>query len=329
MSIVRILLCHPSDWVANEMQEAVHHADADANCKLVSDLTEAYNFVEHRQPACLIISAYLAQKPEFELLGALLNQLNIGCIIWGNLAGRLPPPSPPNLLHCSGHLSINDFRAMLKSAMHTAPASNGSKTVDSVPRQGDPHRIILIGASTGGVDALTRVLVSFSQQSPPTLIVQHTGGRFAPSLIRLLDRATSATVLAASDGQRLQKGHVYLSPGDHVHLSLSKTARRVIALDEGAAVSGHRPSVDVLFHSAVGYGPHVSAALLTGMGQDGASGLKALRDAGARTIAQDQATSVVYGMPRIAAQLGAAMLQLPIDAIGPRLIGLTQTRAIA
>ena len=329
MPTASILLCHPSNWVANEMQQAVHDANFTARCDFVADLTEAYNFVEHQKPDSLIISAELALRPEFELLGALLNQLSIGCIVWGNLGGRPLPASPPNLLHRGGPVSISDFLAMLKSATIPTTTSHYAETSNPAPQLGDPNRIILIGASTGGVDALTRELVHFAEQSPPTLIVQHTGGRFAPSLIRLLDRATSATVVAASAGQPLQKGHVYLSPGDHVHLSLSKTTRRIIALDESAAVSGHRPSVDVLFHSAIAHGPHVSAALLTGMGKDGACGLKALRNAGAQTIVQDQATSVVYGMPRIAAQMGAAMAELPIDAIGPRLLGAAQTRAIA
>ena len=185
----------------------------------------------------------------------------------------------------------------------------------------------MLGASTGGVDALLNVIKMFTPDCPPTFVVQHTGGQFSRSLIRLLNGGTTAKVCCARDGSPIQRGHIYLAPDDTCHLQLGRGELPNIRLAKTDPVSGHRPSIDQLFHSAVYLAPFVTAALLTGMGRDGAAGITALRHAGATTIGQDQATSVVYGMPRMAAELGGIMRQLPIDQIGPALLQSSQTRS--
>ncbi|WP_296375678.1 CheB methylesterase domain-containing protein [Yoonia sp.] len=189
----------------------------------------------------------------------------------------------------------------------------------------DPFRIVLIGSSTGGVDALLRIISGFPADCPPTLIVQHTGGSYARSLIRLLDGATPAKVLPAQNGQNLSRGEIYLAPDDMAHLQLCPSRSRQILLKPGPPVSGHRPSVDALFQSALDYADEITAALLTGMGRDGAAGITALRRAGARTIGQDAATSVVYGMPRVAKQMGGIETELPLSMIGPALLQVSRT----
>jgi two-component system chemotaxis response regulator CheB len=193
----------------------------------------------------------------------------------------------------------------------------------------DPRQVVLIGASTGGVDALAKILCHFHKLTPPALIVQHTGGRFVKSLIRLLDGATAAAVEPAVHDAPIRNGTVYFAPCDTLHLGISQKCGRKIALTSADPVSGHRPSVDVLFGSAVPHAHKITAALLTGMGQDGARGLKALRNAGAHTIAQDQATSVVYGMPRIAVEMGAAKEQLSLEQIGPALLSAAKLKVRA
>ena len=184
--------------------------------------------------------------------------------------------------------------------------------------------IILLGASTGGVDALLQIICHFSQDCPPTLIVQHTGDQFTKSLVRLFDASSNARVMAADDGMLLETGHIYLSPGAHVHLCLAASAQLRVKLCPSAARLGHRPSVDALFDSAVPHARNVTAAILTGMGKDGANGLAALRRAGARTFGQDRATSVVYGMPRAALAIGAIERELPIAKIGWALLDAAQ-----
>ena len=176
-------------------------------------------------------------------------------------------------------------------------------------------RLIAIGSSTGGVEALQILLGGFPVDCPPTLIVQHIAGRFAPAVARTLDQSCAPRIVLAEPDLPLRDGHVYLAPGDDRHLTVSGQALSC-RLREGERVSGHMPSVDVLFHSvAKAVGARAVGILLTGMGSDGAQGLLAMAQAGAHTIAQDEATSTVFGMPRAAISLGAASVIAPIGQI--------------
>jgi len=182
--------------------------------------------------------------------------------------------------------------------------------------------VIAIGASTGGVEALMTVLRNFPANCPPTVITQHMPANFTSSFAARLDRSSAPSVQEAFDGARLEPGKVYLAPGGLSHLKVMRTGERLICrLEQGEPTSGHRPSVDVLFGSVAAARPRLAiGAILTGMGRDGAAGLLTMRQAGAMTIGQDEATSVVYGMPRVAAELGAVQQQLPIERIGPALL---------
>lgn len=188
-------------------------------------------------------------------------------------------------------------------------------------------RVVLIGASTGGIDALLTVLAHFPADCPPTAIVQHTGRGFSASLVRVLARDCAARVLVAEDGLRLMRGMIAVAGGLDGHLHLQPLPDRTLrcAVMPGDEVCGQVPSIDVMFRSALPCAQRTIAVLLTGMGADGAAGLMALREAGAMTIGQDEASSVVYGMPRVALELGAVRLHLPLDQIGPTILKLVQT----
>jgi two-component system chemotaxis response regulator CheB len=180
--------------------------------------------------------------------------------------------------------------------------------------------MVLIGASTGGIDALLAVLSTFGADCPAMVIVQHTGHGFGDSLAALLDRNVAPRVRPAIEGARLDVGTVHVCAGGGRQVCLETGPRLSLRFASAEPVSGHCPSVDFLFRSAVPVAGRVSAAILTGMGRDGAEGLDALRRHGAWTVAQDAATSVVFGMPRAAAEIGAAAAVLPIDKIGPALL---------
>ncbi len=176
--------------------------------------------------------------------------------------------------------------------------------------------LIAIGSSTGGVEALQILLADFPEDCPPTVIVQHVNPRFAPAIARTLDLACPAHVRLAEPDMPLRPGNIYLAPGGDRHLSVGGTAAYYARLRPGEAVSGHLPSVDVLFQSvARAAGAKGVGILLTGMGSDGARGLLAMAQAGAHTIAQDEATCTVFGMPRAAISLGAAGVVAPIERI--------------
>jgi two-component system chemotaxis response regulator CheB len=182
--------------------------------------------------------------------------------------------------------------------------------------------VIVIGASTGGVEALHTVLSGFPADCPPTLVVQHINGCFAGAIAQSFDRAVRPRVMLAESDMPLERGMVLLAPGNDRHLQVAAAGSRGMrcVLREGEPAAGHRPSVDRLFASlastlGASRGARGLGILLTGMGQDGAQGMVALASIGARTIAQDQASCVVFGMPRAAIELGAAGAVLPLERI--------------
>lgn len=190
-------------------------------------------------------------------------------------------------------------------------------------------RIIAIGASTGGVEALITVLSDFPKNSPPTIITQHMPSTFTRSFANRLNNICAATVSEAIDGAPLMTGCIYLAPGDH-HLEITHTTPPRCRLSTAPKVNGHRPSADVMFASVLrAVGSRAIGVILTGMGRDGADGLLALRNAGCETLGQDEATSVVYGMPRVAFEIGAVMRQLPLDQIGSRIIRMANRQQVA
>jgi two-component system chemotaxis response regulator CheB len=223
----------------------------------------------------------------------------------------------------------DELIAKLKTAARARPRPfRGSayaaerQGVDMIPPPGSPRpfrtteRIIAIGASTGGTEAIKDVLMGCEPDTPGIVITQHIPKTFSAAFARRMDSLSRMTVSEAQDGQQVLRGHAYIAPGDR-HLMLSRDgARYVCSLDDGAAVNRHKPSVDVLFRSvAQAAGSNSIGVILTGMGHDGALGLKEMRQAGAHTIAQDEASSVVWGMPGEAVGLDAAVEVLPLDAI--------------
>ncbi len=184
-----------------------------------------------------------------------------------------------------------------------------------------PVRVIAIGVSTGGPPVLQLILQSLPDELPiPVVIVQHISPGFAGGLARWLDETTPLRVKVADDGETLHPGAAYLAPDD-VHLTV--TSRRTVKYVASLPVNGHRPSADTLFLSvAEHYRSAAVGVLLTGMGVDGAQGLKAIREANGVTIVQDEATSVVFGMPKAAIALGAARHVLPADRIAGQLTAL-------
>ncbi|GAN79217.1 protein-glutamate methylesterase/protein-glutamine glutaminase [Acidocella aminolytica] len=187
-------------------------------------------------------------------------------------------------------------------------------------------RIVAIGSSTGGVEALIEILSKFPRNCPPTIISQHMPPTFTKSFAARLDKLCHPSVREAETGQRLEVGHIYLAPGDQ-HLEITGRSLHSINLSHAGKVNGHRPSVDVMFYSVARVaGAQALGVILTGLGADGAQGLLALREAGAQTIGQDAASSVVYGMPRAAFELGAVMRQWPLEKIGLQILNLTNAR---
>ena len=202
-------------------------------------------------------------------------------------------------------------------AVRTAAAPRGS--------------LIAIGASTGGVEAIRVVLSTMPTDCPPIVIAQHMPPGFTSRFAARLDEVTDLKVVEAEDRMPLENGHAYVARGDH-HLRVERSSGQLkCRLTQDELASGHRPSVDVLFQSvAKTVGPMAVGAILTGMGRDGARGLKLMRDAGAYTVGQSQASALVYGMPRVAFEEGAVIEQSPVEGITARLAAaLTRIKSAA
>jgi two-component system chemotaxis response regulator CheB len=186
-------------------------------------------------------------------------------------------------------------------------------------------RLIAIGASTGGTVAIETLIRGLNSEGPPVLVVQHLPASVVASFAARLDQQVRRRVSVARDGEALHPGSVLIAPGD-AHLLVERSNGNLYArLCPGDKINGHRPAVDVLFQSISETEPRAIGVLLTGMGRDGARGLLSLRRAGAYTLVQDEASSVVWGMPKAALDVGAADDVLGLEAIAPRLNRLIQT----
>jgi two-component system chemotaxis response regulator CheB len=184
-----------------------------------------------------------------------------------------------------------------------------------------PEQLIVIGASTGGTEALREVLTRFPEETPPILVVQHMPEMFTNMFARRLDSLCRIGVEEAKDGARIARGCAYIAPGGQ-HMRVSrKGGHFLIALDQGPPVNRHRPSVDVLFHSVAELsGKSAVGVILTGMGSDGAAGLRALKRAGARTLAQDRESCVVFGMPKAAFETGCVDRVMPLEGMAEEIL---------
>lgn len=191
-------------------------------------------------------------------------------------------------------------------------------------------RIIAIGASTGGTEAIKEVLAVMPPDAPGIVIAQHIPPGFSTAFARRMDGASAMTVYEAHDGQMIVPGHVYIAPGDRHLLVVRDGARYICRLNQGPPVNRHRPSVDVLFRSvAQNVGLNAVGAMLTGMGKDGAQGLLEMRQAGAPTMAQDEQSSIVWGMPGEAVKIGAVDEVLPLDSVAERMLELAARPPVA
>ncbi len=227
-------------------------------------------------------------------------------------------PSLTRIVREAATTTMRSVPARPTAKPHVAPRSRGF-TPDG--------QVVAIGSSAGGVDALAAVLEGFPSNCPPVVIAQHMPAMFTEKLAARLDRLCDARVTEAQDGAPLLPGTIHVAPGGSHHLQVAGKGPYHCRLRAGPEVTGHRPSVDVLFRSvARAAGARSVGVILTGMGQDGAAGLLDMRKAGSSTIGQDEATCFIYGMPRVAFEAGAVSRQLPLQGIGPAILATTNQK---
>jgi two-component system response regulator WspF len=315
---------HQLAWVAHDGVEAVERSDCDTPDLVLMDLimpnmdgVEATRQIMAKTPcAIVVVTASVTDNSAkvFEAMGAgALDAVNTPI-----LAGTDAPAGSEALLRKIETIS----RLIGTGVRKTATVTVGPPPLGLPPRPTKQDQLVAIRASAGGPAALAKVLAPLPTDFPAAVIVvQHVDAQFAPGLADWLGYQTELSVRLANDGDHPKKGTVLLAGTDN-HLVFVGPAR--LGYVRQPLDCSYRPSVDVFFKSVSRFWHgDVIGVLLTGMGRDGAEGLKLLHGMGHRTIAQNQASSAVYGMPKAAAELKAASEILPLDEIGPRLVELT------
>ena len=280
-------------------------------------IAQTLALLDAARPDIAVLAGRLARSHEFEVLRPAI--LSASCR-WIEVAPDYPAPSAmsgPGRPRLSHGLSDVEVTAALEAILSAPldcpnPLAEPPQTPSFAPAD---ERVILMGASTGGVDALLDILSAFPADCPPTAIVQHTTRNNSGGLVQLLGQKCAPEIVAPYHGMELRRGMICVAGGGDQHLRLHASDALRCLLNAGPPICGQLPSVDALFHSATAWAHRVVAVILTGMGRDGAEGLAALRQGGATTIGQDAATSLVYGMPRAAWELGAVAQRLPLPKI--------------
>ncbi|MCX5846833.1 MAG: chemotaxis response regulator protein-glutamate methylesterase [Deltaproteobacteria bacterium] len=230
-----------------------------------------------------------------------------------------------------GSYSVGDMSDMLAEKIRVAATANISRRYEDTTDTGKPepiralaettHKVIAIGASTGGTEALKDVLTRMPPNSPGIIVVQHMPAHFTTAFAERLNSLCQVSVKEAGDNDSVTTGTVLVAPGNYHMLLRRSGARYYVEVKDGPRVHHQRPSVDILFKSTAKYaGPNSIGVILTGMGADGAEGLLEMKQAGAKTIAQDEKTCVVFGMPKEAIKLGAADKVVPLGQVAQEIL---------
>lgn len=328
-AIVRILTSEPAFEIVGEAKDPyeakdlIIHLDPDVITLDIEmprmDGIQFLKLIMERRPRPVIIVSTLTHAGSDKSVEALMNRAF-------DVVGK---PLNATDLNRMGPELISKVKAASQSrAMGIYNRGQGAKTKHvtqtSATSTFDPRQIILLGASTGGTESINRVLQALPGNMPPIAIVQHIPAFFSKAFAERLNRNSELHVKQASHGDRLATGDVLVAPGDyHMRLQWDRT-QYCVNLDQGPPVHHQRPAVDHLFESgAQCAGASAIGVILTGMGKDGAAGLKQLHDTGAQTIGQDQLSCVVYGMPRAAFEAGAVDVQIPLDEVAQTLVDMT------
>jgi two-component system chemotaxis response regulator CheB len=332
---VRVLVVDDSAVVRQTLeQELKRHADIDV-VGTAPDPYVARDMIVKLKPDVLTLDIEMPRMDGLSFLRKLMQHYPMPVIVVSSLAkqgsdvaveavnlGAVDVMCKPGAAYSIGELSI-ELAEKIRAASHARvdrllsslqPKTNSTAAGKALIKT--TNRIIAIGSSTGGVQALERVVTSFPSNAPAMVITQHMPAGFTKSFAERLNSLSEVEVREAKDGDQLLTGTVLVAPGNFHTLVKRSGASYYVEVKAGPLINRHRPSVEALFNSVAAYvGTNAIGIMLTGMGDDGAKGMLAMKKAGALNIAQDEASCVVYGMPRVAVELGAVDQVLPLDQI--------------
>ena len=330
--MIKVLIVDDSIMFTELLRKRLSEQDGITVVGTAADAYEARDMILKLEPDVMTLDIEMPRMDGLKFLRQLLPQYHLPVIVISSIASKAEEAVRSGAL--SFHLKpasssresidsfIMDIAADVEKAARTADqtvshcdlSSGNNRSSEQYNRGG--VEIIALGASTGGTDALEKVVMALPNDCPPVIITQHMPPVFTQMYAERLNRSTSLAVFEAKDGMRLKKGLCVIAAGGS-HMELHKDSNGYfISSKEGEKVSGHCPSVDVMFTSvAKCAGKAVAAAILTGMGADGAKGLLQIRRAGGYTVGQNKETCVVYGMPMEAKKLGAVCDEAPLEEI--------------
>lgn len=338
--MIRVLVVDDSALVRRVLSDALSkHADIE----VVGTATDPYvarERIVQLRPDVITLDIEMPRMDGLSFLSKLMKHFPLPVVVVSSLTpansetalralalGAVDVIAKPGSSLAAGDVADELVRAV-RAASHARVVRRVdiAESVPATPRSAiasldTTHKIIALGASTGGTQALEQVLRRFPVDAPGTVIVQHMPEHFTLSFAKRLDSVCAMRVQEARDGDYLSPGLALVAPGGKHLVVQASGARWVARVKDGPKVHHQRPAVDVLFQSvARSAGRNAVAALLTGMGADGAKGMLAMKEAGAYTVAQNEETCVVYGMPREAVKLGAAIDVLPLDQVADALL---------
>ena len=324
---IKVLIVDDSALIRGVMKEIINSQPDMEVVGVAPDPLAARDLIKQTNPDVLTLDVEMPKMDGLEFLEKLMRLRPMPVVMVSSLTergseitmralevGAVDFVTKPKVSIQSGMLEYTDLIAekiriasRARSKPRTLPGTQASPHLASV---GNPftssEKLIIIGASTGGTEAIKDFLIQLPPDCPGILITQHMPEGFTRSFANRLDKLCRISVKEAEGGERVLPGHAYLAPG-HSHLLLVRSgANYMTKLDQGPPVNRHRPSVDVLFHSAaIAAGKNAVGVILTGMGKDGAAGMLEMKQAGAYNLAQDEASCVVFGMPKEAIAIGA------------------------
>ena len=335
----KVLVIDDSALVRGLLAEIVNRQPDMACVGAAPDPLVAREMIRERNPDVLTLDVEMPRMDGIDFLGRLMRLRPMPVVMVSSLTeqgaevtlralelGAVDFVAKPRIGIADGLQRLADditdkIRIAARARMRRAPAPGPAARTGAALGPLSTEKIVFIGASTGGTEATKEVLLGMPPDSPAIMITQHMPPGFTRSYAARLDALCRIRVREAADGERVLPGHAYLAPGG-LHLSVERSGANYLArVRDGDPVNRHRPSVEVLFASAARVaGPNALGVMLTGMGADGARAMRAMRDAGAFNLCQDEASCVVFGMPREAIAAGAADEVLPLEAIAPRLL---------
>lgn len=344
----RVLIIDDSAVVRNAMSEVIESDPELSVMAVAGDPIVAAERIRHEVPDVITLDVEMPRMDGITFLRRLMAQHPIPVVMCSSLVtdnsetlSRALEAGAVDIV-CKPQLGIKDFiaesQAIICDAVKAAAMAKLSRLKRAQPQAKlsadavlpapsgramakTTERIVAIGASTGGTEALRVVLEAMPLDSPPIVVVQHMPETFTAAFARRLDSLCAIDVREARDGDRMLRGSALIAPGNKHTMLRRSGANYIVEIRDGPLVARHRPSVDVLFRSVARVaGRNAVGVIMTGMGDDGARGMSEMRQAGASTLGQDEATSVVYGMPKEAMKAGGVEAELPLEKIAAAVI---------